>query len=106
MAEQQAKRVTELLQATEAAKLETTKHANTAARLYRLKTNDDFVWFLKDFVQPLIDAEDKILNDRKTTDRERADACHRKDIANTIKSLADAKHREFQAKANPTIPTP
>lgn len=102
MQAQQAQRLVVETQAAEAARLEYTKHANTAGRLYRLKTNDDFVWFLKEFVEPLIAEEDRILNDRKTSTVERDVACHRKDIANTIKGLADAKHREFQAKANPS----
>jgi hypothetical protein len=104
MQAQQAQRATAALQEADAAKLEYTKHANTAGRLYLLKTNDDFVWFLNEFVNPLIEAEDKILNDRKTPSADRDIACNRKDMANTITELADVKYREFLAKANPTEP--
>lgn len=104
MEAQQAKRRITEMQEADAAKYEYSKHANTAGRLYRLKTNEDFLWFLDEFLQPFIDEEDRILNDPKTPDRERSDACHRKDIAKTIHGLAESKHKEFLAKSNPTKP--
>jgi len=101
MQAQQAQRIIVETQAAEEARLEYTKHANTAGRLYRLKTQDDFVWFLKEFVDPLIEAEDKILNDKTVSRDVREIACHRKDIARVIRGLAEARHAEFLAKANP-----
>ncbi|EDY18421.1 hypothetical protein CfE428DRAFT_4205 [Chthoniobacter flavus Ellin428] len=101
MQAQQAQRIIVETQAAEDARLEYTKHANTAGRLYRLKTNDDFIWFLQEFVEPLIEAEDKILNDLETPTARRDIACQRKHIARVIRGLAEAKHTEFLAKANP-----
>jgi hypothetical protein len=102
MQAQQAQRVTAAMQEADSARLEFTKHAHTAGRLYRLKTSEDFVWFLGEFVEPLIAEEDRILNDRKTPPAERDIACHRKEIAKVIRHLAETKHREYLAKANPT----